>query len=279
MIKSLMVQGTASHVGKTILVSGICRSLSKKGIKVCPFKPQNITSNIVNVGRGEVMGYAQYLQAKSCRITPDVRMNPVVINISGNSVNFVINGKVVRYRNFAAYGIVLQMIKDAIVESYISLSKDYDLIIIEGSGSPAEINRIGDDVSNMWFANHFQVPVILVGNMEYGGGFASIVGTFELLEPSFLSLVKGFVLNKYEGHTIFLDKGIKYIENKYNKRFLGVLPYVKNLNIPEEDTLHSMGNSSTINSQKINLSDSFDVLAYNISRNIDLDFILSMNFG
>lgn len=274
MIKSLMIQGTASHVGKTILVSGICRSLLKKNIKVCPFKPQNITSNIIAVERNKVIGYAQYLQAKSCNIMPDVRMNPVLINIADKSVAFVISGEIVHRGSFTDYNTLLPLMKKAIVESYISLSDDYDLIIIEGAGSPVEINRIGDDISNMWLANYFQIPVILVGNMEYGGGFASIVGTFELLDPSLLSLIKGFVLNKYDGNEILLDKGIKYIENKYEKRFLGSLPYLKNINLPEEDILDFTNKPTIINKQTdLELSNSFNQLAQYVTSNIDLNFI------
>lgn len=226
------------------------------------------------------MGYAQYLQAKSCNIMPDVRMNPIVISITDNEVDFIVKGDIVHRGTFADYDTLLPLMKEALVESYLSLSKDYDIVIIEGAGSPVEINRHSEDISNIWLANYFQIPVILVGNMEYGGGFASLVGTFELLEHSFLPLVKGFVLNKYDGDIILLDKGIKYIENRYGKRFLGAMPYLKNLNLPEEDTLHFTGNPTTIDHQTdLELSDSFNKLAHCVSINIDLNFIYGKQEG
>lgn len=268
-----MIQGTASHVGKTTLVSAICRFLFKKNIRVCPFKPQNITSNLIDIGNNETIGYAQYLQAISaCNIKPDARMNPVVINITGTSVDFVVKGKILHRGGFDDYNMLLPLMKEAIVESYTSLYKEYDLIVIEGAGSPVEINRSGDDISNMWLANYFQIPVILVSNMEYGGGFASIVGTFELLENSFLSLIKGYVFNKYEGNVSLLNGGIKYIKGRYGKEFLGTFPYIANLNIPEEDFPNSANDPLTNKPTSMRFSDSFDDLAYYI-KNIDLDFI------
>ncbi|MBT9871826.1 AAA family ATPase [Bacteroides salyersiae] len=275
MIKTLMVQGTASHVGKTILASGICRSLLKEGLKVCPFKPQNITSNIIALPNDEVISYAQCLQAKACNILPDARMNPVAISVVGKNVDFIIRGKVIHHGSFSDYYKLLPIMKEAIIDSYLSLSKHYDCIVVEGAGSPVEINRLGDDISNMWFANYFQIPVILVGNMEYGGGFASIAGTFELLEHSSFSLIKGFAFNKYNGNKELLNKGIKYIESRYGKKFLGALPYIEKLNIPEEDTLYQANNLTNANQySNLDLSYSFERLAHYISKNIDLNFIM-----
>lgn len=269
-----MIQGTASHVGKTFLVSGICRFLYQKNIKVCPFKPQNITSNVFETDYNEVIGYAQYLQALSCNIMPDARMNPLTISITDKSVDFVVKGKILHRGNFNNYNKLLPLMKEAIVESYASLSIEYDLIVIEGAGSPAEINRTCDDISNMWLANHFQIPVILVGNMEYGGGFASIVGTLELLDSKSLSLVKGYVLNKYDGNVALLNRGIQHIKNKYGKDCLGVFPYIANIHIPEEDIVNEVNNSSMVDHiNNTKLSDTFDKLAYHISKNLDLGFI------
>lgn len=273
-MKSLMIQGTASHVGKTLIVLGICRSLYKKNIKVCPFKAQNITSNIVKTDNNEVIGYAQYLQAKSCNVIPDSRMNPVIIDI-GEKTNFIINGKLIHRGDFSSYDTLLPTMKDAIITSYLSLAKEYDVIVIEGAGSPAEINRNNDDISNMWIADNLQIPVILVGNMEYGGCFASIVGTFELLEQRYLSLVKGFILNKYNGDNACLTKGIKYIENQYQKAFLGSIPYMDNLSIPEEDYMHCDRKTPvSISYTDSSFIDSWDILAHSISANIDLNLFL-----
>lgn len=261
-----MLQGTASHVGKTLLVLGICRSLYKKQIKVCPFKPQNITSNIYRNGNDGMIGYAQYLQAQACNIQPDVRMNPVVIEVADKKTNYIINGKLEYSGNFNAYGELVPYMKKAIIESYSSLAEEYDCIIIEGAGSPAEINRCGEDIANMWFADYFKIPIVLVGNMEYGGCFASIVGTFELLEPRFLSLIEGFLLNKYDGEESVLSKGVSYIEEKYQKKFLGSVPYLPNLKIPEEDILFPNKKvpacSAPTSKEIIN---SFDILAESLS--------------
>ncbi len=232
-----MIQGTASNAGKTILVAGLCRFFYKRGWKVCPFKAQNVTSNAFVINAGDEIGYAQYIQTLACDVAADVRMNPVLIKVGKEYTEFVINGKVEHVGDFREYSRILPHIKQAVVNAYTSLRKEYDLIIIEGAGSPAEINRSTEDISNMWLADYFQLPVVLISNVEYGGGFASVAGTLELLEERYRKLIKGFVFNKYDGEEELLHKGTGFIEKKYQKKFLGAIPYLPSLKIPEEDKL------------------------------------------
>lgn len=273
-----MVQGTASNAGKSVLVTGLCRFFSNLGLKVCPFKAQNITTASYAVSENEEIGYAQYIQALACRMLPDSRINPVMIKINDESVDFILNGTLKLRGSFDDYSALLPQMKSAIIESYESLRQEYDFIIVEGVGSPVEINRKSDDIANMWLANYFQIPVVLVSNMEYGGSFASVVGTLELLEPRYRDLVKGFFFNKYNGNQDLLTQGIQFIENKYGIIFGGAMPYVENLHIPEEDKLIYR---DQINSyqlvEKSELFQSFDRLAGVMKEHLMLDFNFLIN--
>lgn len=274
-MKALMIQGTASNVGKTLFVIGLCRLLATKGFKVCPFKAQNITTYSYHTVNNQELGYAQHIQALACNIISDSRMNPVLIKVRERHTDFFINGRLNRQGDFKEYAEVLSEMKSAIIESYKSLCQEYDFIIIEGAGSPAEINQSEDDIANMWFADHFQIPVLLMSNMEYGGSFASIVGTLELLAPQYRNLIKGFILNKYDGELSTLYNGTRYIENIYRIPFLGAIPYIENLTIQEEDKLFRSNSSDPNNFPDINnnLFHSFDRLADVIKKHIHLSIL------
>ena len=235
MMKSLMIQGTSSHAGKTILVTALCRILSDRGYRVTPFKSQNMSLNSCVAKDGE-MAYAEAVQAWAAREEPRVDMNPILLKPKGNGVSqVIIHGKpyadmsVHDYYDFAENGGI-----EAVKESYERLSREYDLCIIEGAGSPAEIN-IKHDISNMRIARMADAPVILVADIERGGVFASIIGTIDLLGDD-RERVKGTVINKFRGDASLLDSGIEYLHARTGIPNLGILPYEK-LDIPVEDSV------------------------------------------
>lgn len=234
---SLMLQGTASHVGKTLLVLALCRSLYRRGLKVCPFKPQNITSSHLLTPRGEALGMAQYLQALACGMEPSACLNPVLIETSAEEAVFYLCGQRVFSGTFRAYERLLPDMQAAVEESYIELQSSCDVVLVEGAGSPAEPNRRTVDLANMWFARRFSVPVVVVASLLYGGTFASLVGTFELLPPDALACVRGFVLNGAAGGEALLRGGTDLVEQRYGKPCLCAFPFLPDLRIPEEDGL------------------------------------------
>ena len=237
MNRPFMIQGTSSHCGKTIFTAGLARLLANKGYKVCPFKAQNISDHTLRIHNGYEIGYAQYLQAIACRILPDERMNPILIKIKKEESEFIINGKVYTKQNFSAYRNILPFIKETVFTSYCELAKTYDIILIEGAGSPVEINRESDDISNMWATQQFNAPVLLITDCTYGGSFAAISGTIELLNKEERKYIKGFIFNNFDGNIHLLDKGIKLLNEKYGITCYGTLPHLPNLNLPEEDSI------------------------------------------
>ncbi|HDM36480.1 MAG TPA: cobyric acid synthase [Candidatus Syntrophoarchaeum butanivorans] len=234
-MKALMVQGTSSHAGKTILVAALCRILSDMGYRVTPFKSQNMSLNSYVTDGGEI-AYAEAVQAWAAREEPRVDMNPILLKPKGEGISQVIvHGKPYKDLNVRDYYDFAEKegIK-AVKESYERLSKEYDLCIIEGAGSPAEIN-IRHDISNMRIARMADAPVILIADIERGGVFASIIGTIDLLgEES--RRVAGTVINKFRGDPSLLDPGIEYLEKRTGIPNLGVIPYVR-IDVPVEDSV------------------------------------------
>ena len=236
--KPIMVQGTASHVGKTVLTAALCRILKNKGLSVAPFKAQNMALNSFVTDGGAEIGRAQALQAEAAGLAPTVDMNPVLLKPTGDScTQVIIQGKVYGNMSAAEYHRFKAEAASSVRESYERLAALHDVIVIEGAGSPAEINLRKNDIANMGTAFMAKSPVVLVGDIDRGGVLASIVGTMELLTKKERASVKGFIINKFRGDIDLLTPGIKSLEKRTGLPNLGVMPYLSNLNLPDEDSL------------------------------------------
>jgi len=238
MAKCIMVQGTSSNAGKSILVAALARIYSRKGYKVAPFKSQNMSLNSYTTKEGGEIAIAQVLQAEACDIEPSIHMNPILLKPKGNLISqVIIQGKAVGDMNFYDYQHEYrEKALKAIKESLSILKENYDLIIIEGAGSPAEINLRKEDLANMEIAHLSNSDVILVADIDRGGVFASIAGTFSLLDEKDRNRLKAVVINKFSGNLKILQPGIDDIEKIVNVPVLGVLPYDPSLHLPEEDS-------------------------------------------
>jgi adenosylcobyric acid synthase len=236
--KSIMIQGTGSYVGKSAVAAALCRIFRQDGLRVAPFKPQNISLNSYITGEGGEIGRSQAVQAEAAGVEPSADMNPILIKPTSNAnAQVIVQGKVYgnkpAYQDYEYKKIAIKAIK----ESYRRLTEQYDLIIIEGAGSPAEINLPGIDLANMGSAELICSPVLLVGDIDKGGIFASLVGTMELLQEEERKLIRGFIINKFRGDKSLLDPGLKFLEERYGCPVLGVVPYFKDIYLPEEDSL------------------------------------------
>lgn len=235
-MKSLMIQGTGSYVGKSLMVAGLCRILKKDGFNVVPFKSQNMSLNSYVTKEGGEMGRAQVVQAEAAGIEPHVDMNPILIKPNTDiGAQIIIHGKV--YGNMSAirYHRFKRRALKAVRESFHHLEKGYELMVIEGAGSPAEINLRENDIANMGTAEIADAPVILVGDIDKGGVFASLIGTLELLSKEDKKRIKGFIINKFRGDIRLLKPGLDFLEKKTGLPVLGVIPYFKDLYLQEED--------------------------------------------
>ncbi len=232
-----MFQGTASSVGKSIISAAFCRIFNDEGLKVAPFKSQNMALNSYVTIDGKEMGRAQVVQAEASRIAPMVEMNPILLKPTSDvGSQVIINGKVYKNLNAKNYFDMKVKLKDIVLRAYNSLDSSFDVIVIEGAGSPAEINLRGNDIVNMGLAEMVDSPVILIGDIDCGGVFASLYGTVMLLSEDERARIKGFLINKFRGDIEILKPGIKMIEQKINKPCLGVIPYM-DLQIDDEDSV------------------------------------------
>ena len=238
--KLLMIQGTSSGCGKTTLVTGLCRIFSDLGYRVAPFKAQNMSSNAYNIKKtSDQIAVAQAIQATASRKKPDLRMNPILLRPIGDyRSKIILGGKFYDEMDARTYyaKFVLQKGFPLAVSNLDSLRRENDLVIIEGAGSPAEVNILKYDIANMMLANEVRSPVILASDIERGGCFASIVGTIQLLQPSYRRLIKGFIINKFRGDKRLLNPAIKVVQKLTRKSFLGVVPKF-DFSLPNEDSL------------------------------------------
>ena len=235
---TLMVQGTTSDAGKSLLVTALGRWLRRRGVRVAPFKPQNMALNsAVTVDGGEI-GRAQAVQAAACGVAPHTDMNPVLLKPNTDiGAQVIIQGRAVGNLDAAAYQGYKATARVAVLESYERLARQYQVILVEGAGSPAEINLRAQDIANMGFAEAVDCPVILVADIDRGGVFAHLVGTLALLSASEQARVKGFVINRFRGDIGLLKPGLDWLEGHTGKPVLGVLPYLRGLHLPAEDSL------------------------------------------
>lgn len=233
-----MIQGTTSDAGKSTLVTGLCRILRRRGIRVAPFKPQNMALNsAVTVDHGEI-GRAQALQAYAAGIEPHTDMNPVLLKPNSDTGSqIIIHGKAVSNMNVREYYHYKPIARAAVLESYQRLKKQYDVILVEGAGSPAEINLRKKDIANMGFAEAVDCPVMLVADIDRGGVFAHVVGTLALLTESEQARVAGTVINRFRGDIALLQPGLDWLESHTGKPVLGVLPFLNGLHLEAEDSL------------------------------------------
>ena len=233
-----MIQGTGSGVGKSIITAGFCRQFFLEGLRVAPFKAQNMSLNSFVTQDGGELGRAQAYQAEACGIKPHVSMNPILLKPSGDNISQVIvMGKVTENRDARNYYAQHKKHETAVRKAFDQLSREYELIVLEGAGSPAEINLKQWDLVNMPMAQMAKAPVIIVGDIDRGGVFAWMKGTYDLLEPEEKDRVAGFIVNKFRGDLNLLTPGLRQFEDLVHKPVLGVIPYCRDLFVDEEDAI------------------------------------------
>jgi len=235
--RTLMVWGTASGVGKSVLVSALCRIFLRRGLRVCPFKAQNMSLNSYVTLDGGEMARAQVVQAQASSLEPEVDMNPVLLKPSSNAAaQVILRGEPIGKYSALQYKNLKAKIWGAVCGSLDRIRNNYDLVIMEGAGSPAEINLSSHDIANLKIADYAQSPVLLAADIDKGGVFASIYGTIALLPEKTRRLVQGLIINKFRGDKRLLKSGLDYIEKVTAKKVCGVIPYFNNILIPEEDS-------------------------------------------
>ena len=235
-MSTLMVQGTTSDAGKSTLVTALCRWLVRQGIGVVPFKPQNMALNSAVTAEGGEIGRAQAVQAQAANLAPHTDMNPVLLKPNSDTGSqVIIHGRAVTSMNAVAYHDYKAIAMQAVLASHARLSEAYLVVMVEGAGSPAEINLRANDIANMGFAEAVDCPVLLIADINRGGVFAHLVGTLQLLSPTEQARVKGFIINRFRGDIALLQPGLDWLEARTGKPVVGVLPYVMDLHLEAED--------------------------------------------
>lgn len=277
--KTLMVQGTTSDAGKSVLVTGLCRVLARRAIKVAPFKPQNMALNSAVTADGGEIGRAQAVQAQACGLPPHTDFNPVLLKPNTDiGAQVIIHGKAVSDMDAVDYHHYKTTAMGAVLESHQRLCAAYDAIIVEGAGSPAEINLRDRDIANMGFAESVDCPVIIVADIDRGGVFAHLVGTLELLSASEQNRVIGFVINRFRGDIALLQPGNDWLEQRTGKPVLATLPYLKNFHLEAEDAIRTQ---QTLTSTELKvavpvltrISNHTDFDALRLHPQVDLHFV------
>lgn len=241
-VPAVMFQGTSSNAGKSILTAAMCRILLQDGYRVAPFKSQNMALNSFVTRDGCEMGRAQAVQAQACRLDPDVRMNPILLKPSSDTgAQVIVWGQPVGNMEVSEYIRYKSQAFERAKQAYNSLAEEYDAIVLEGAGSPGEVNLKHHDIVNMTMARYSDAPVLLVGDIDRGGVFASYIGTMEVLAEWERQLVAGFVINKFRGKETLLDDAIAYTQRHTGCPVLGVVPFLKDLGLPEEDSVGFKG--------------------------------------
>jgi adenosylcobyric acid synthase len=238
-VPALMLQGTGSNVGKSLLVTGLCRAFTQRGLRVRPFKPQNMSNNAAVTSDGGEIGRAQALQARACGIPPSVHMNPVLLKPQTEiGAQVIVQGRVFATCTARDYARLKSDLMPYVLESFAQLSREADLILAEGAGSPAEVNLREHDIANMGFAEAADLPVVLVGDIDKGGVIAALVGTHALLEPAERVRLKGYLINKFRGDPLLFDEAHPIIAERTGMRSYGVVPWLDRARLlPAEDVL------------------------------------------
>ncbi|OED44795.1 cobyric acid synthase CobQ [Endozoicomonas sp. (ex Bugula neritina AB1)] len=278
---AIMVQGTTSDAGKSVICAGICRVLKRKGITVAPFKPQNMALNsAVTIDGGEI-GRAQAVQAQACGLEPHSDMNPVLLKPNTDiGAQVIVNGQSIGEMDAVSYHAYKPKVLKAILASYDRLQTSYEAVVIEGAGSPAEINLRENDVANMGFAEEAGCPVIIVADIDRGGVFAHLYGTLALLSESEQARVKGFVINRFRGDVKLLEPGLDWLEEKTGKPVLAVLPFLHGLHLEAEDAVaEQQMDSDNENKLKVavpvlsRMSNHTDFDTLRLNPNVDIQFV------
>jgi adenosylcobyric acid synthase len=239
MTAAVMFQGTGSDVGKSLIVAGLARTYTRRGLSVRPFKPQNMSNNAAVTADGGEIGRAQALQARACGVKPSVHMNPVLLKPQSEvGAQVVVQGRILGNAQAADYHRLKPTLLPNVLDSFDRLRNEADLILVEGAGSPAEVNLRAGDIANMGFAAAVRVPVVLIGDIDRGGVIASLVGTHALLEPEERALLKGFIVNKFRGDLRLFDDGLAIIRDRIGLPSLGIVPYFDAARrLPAEDAV------------------------------------------
>jgi adenosylcobyric acid synthase len=237
--RALMLQGTGSDVGKSLLVAGLARAFANRGLKVRPFKPQNMSNNAAVTADGGEIGRAQALQARAARVAPSVHMNPILLKPQGMiGSQVVVRGRVKGSATAAEFQTMKSALMPAVLESFARLRRDADLVLVEGAGSASEVNLRKNDIANMGFARAANVPVVLIGDIDRGGVIASLVGTKAVLDPDDAAMIRGFIVNKFRGDPSLFTVGLATIANATGWTSLGLVPFFPQASLlPAEDAL------------------------------------------
>ncbi|MEG0291161.1 MAG: cobyric acid synthase [Anaerovoracaceae bacterium] len=278
MAKIIMVQGTTSDAGKSMIVTGLCRIFRQDGYRVAPFKAQNLTSNGFLTEEGLEMGKAQVLQAEAAGTKAKAIMNPILVKpIAKGKMEVVVKGKEWKSPDGRPYKEHREFFEPMLKGCIDELKKDYDIIVVEGAGSPAEINIKEGDLVNMFIAQMCNAPVLLVGDIERGGVFASLVGTLALLTDDERNLIKGLIINKFRGNEALLKNGVISLEEITKKKVMGIVPFL-DVDIEPEDSL-SIGKNPVAGDEHYT-SDfrekQYDILAEGIRNSINIDEIYNL---
>ncbi|MFR4987237.1 MAG: cobyric acid synthase [Lachnospirales bacterium] len=288
MAKIIMIQGTSSGVGKSIFSIALCRIFTQEGYKVAPFKVQNMSSNMHILDDGKKMARSQAICAYACNTKPDYKMNPILLVPNNNNTEVYLNGEYKGHMDRFSYEDVKEDFFNQAIISFNSLYEQNDIIVIEGAGSPVELNLIKNDIVNMGFAKKVSAPVLLISDISRGGVFASLYGTINLMPKKDQSLIKGIIINKFRGNIKYFNDGKSIIENICKIDVLGILPYF-DINIEDEDSLIDNGVMKTkemllnnLKGEKTEdlyidyLKSQFDTLANNFKDNLDMQKIYNI---
>lgn len=269
--KSIMIQGTGSSVGKSIICAALCRIFTQDGYNVNPFKSQNMSSIFHVTEDGYKIAIAQALQAYACKKKPSPVMNPVLlIPTADNKSQVILSGEFYKEMESVEYFLFKPQLKEKITSVYQKLSEESDIVVIEGAGSPVEINLKTEDFVNMGMAKIADAPVILVGDIDKGGVFASLAGTMLLLDEEERKKVKGVIINKFRGSYKLLEPGLRMLEDIIKVPVLGVVPYIQH-NLPEEDSLGDR--SSHLLVENIDDEEQLDMIADTVRNSLNMDKI------
>ncbi len=280
MAKMIMIQGTMSSAGKSLLTTGLCRLFRQDGYSVAPFKSQNMSRNFHVTDDGLEMSRAQVTQAEAAGAKPDVLMNPILLKpVTDIGSQVIVNGLPRGHMRAAEYFEYKKTLIPDIMTAFETLAAQHDIIVIEGAGSPAEINLKENDIVNMGLAKMIDAPVLLVGDIDCGGVFAQIVGTLALLEDDERARVKGTIVNKFRGDIELLRPGLAMLEGKSGKPVVGVLPYL-DVKIEEEDSLiRGAAKNSSRHGDPAYRQEQYDKLAQAIRKNLDIAYVYSILEG
>jgi adenosylcobyric acid synthase len=279
--KAIMIQGTMSNSGKSLLTAGLCRIFYQDGYSVAPFKSQNMTAVAFITEDGLQMGRAQALQAEAAYTTPSALMNPVLLKpLSDMGSEVIVRGESRGVMSASEYFAYKDVLKDEILDAYNTLADQYDIMVIEGAGSPVEINLKENDIVNMGVAKMVDAPVLLVGDIDRGGVFAQLVGTLVLLDEDELDRVKGLVVNKFRGDIELLRPGLKMLEDRAGKPVVGTIPYL-DVDIEDEDSLAARERMVPMpvlepEAAAAYEEEQLDILADGIRQNLDMDFVYKL---